>query len=312
MMTTLFDPDQPPRPRVICLGLAAYDYTWTVADLPAGDGKVRALDRREGGGGMAANASVAIARLGGSVTFWGRAGDDPAGRAMSAELASFGVEIGDFRLFEGARSSVSGVTVDAHGERMIVNFRGADLPVDAAWLPLTEVSDAAAVLADPRWPEGALALFEAARRQGVPTILDADVAEAAVFDLLLPHTDYAVFSAPGLSGYVRSASLELDAQLRFARSSGCRLAAVTRGARGLSWDDGDGVHHLPAFPVRVVDTTGAGDAFHGALAFAIGAGADVACAFRFSAAVAALKCTQAGGRSGCPDLRDTVNYIHQF
>src|SRR5439155_3347408 len=97
-----------------------------------------------------------------------------------------------FRLFDGARSSVSAVIVDAHGERMIINFRGADLPAEPDWLPLDAVIEADAVLADARWPEGARALFDAARRHGEPSVLDGDVAEAAVFDALLPSIDVAV------------------------------------------------------------------------------------------------------------------------
>ena len=292
-------------PRVICLGLTAFDVTWTVQHLPAGDGKTRAMDLQEGGGGMAATAAVAVARLGGRAAFWGRAGDDRAGQAMREELAGHGVDVSGLRCFAGGRSSVSGILVDGAGQRMIVNFRGADLPDSADWLPLQAPLDADAVLADPRWPQGALALFQAARQQGVVSVLDADMADAAVFDQLLPWTDYAVFSEPALAAY--SGQTDAEAGLRHALARGCRVAAVTRGADGALWLDPHehpqaGLQRQPAFPVPVVDTTGAGDVFHGALAYALGAGWPTAEAFRFSAAVAALKCQRAGGRAGCPDL----------
>lgn len=302
------------HPRVICLGLSAFDITWEVEALPPGGGKVRALDLREGGGGMAANAAVAAARLGAEVQFWGRAGNDSAGRAMREQLAALGVGVEAFRLFDGARSSVSGIVVDARGERSIVNFRGANQPADPSWLPLADVARAHAVLADPRWPEGALALFEAARRHGVPSVLDGDVADAAVFDTLLPTLDCAVFSEPGLAGYAGSAAPagDVPAQLAFARSRGCALAAVTLGERGVVWLDAEGLHRLPAYPVEAVDTTGAGDVFHGAFAFALGAGWPVREAFRFSAVVAARKCAFAGGRSGVPDLATALSFMQQF
>ncbi|MBV6304565.1 sugar kinase [Candidimonas humi] len=306
------DPDRPPRPRVICLGLSAYDRTWVVRELPSGDGKTRASDYREGGGGMAANASVAVAKLGGQASFWGRAGDDSAGHGMRAELAAFGIDVSQFRLFPGARSSVSGIVVDERGDRMILNFRGADQPSEAGWLLLDTLAGAGAVLADPRWPEGALALFVAARRLGVPTVLDGDVADPDVFDLLLPHTDFAVFSEPGLAGYAGAVAQDEAGRLAYARSRGCGLAAVTLGARGLVWEAGHGVRRQAAFPVRAVDTTGAGDVLHGALAFALAAGAETEEALRFSAAVAALKCRHAGGRAGCPDLREAAEFLHHF
>ncbi len=302
---------QPLCPRLICLGLSALDISWQVDHLPKGGGKTRATGLHEGGGGMAANAAVAAARLGANVSFWGRAGQDSAGQAMLAQLAGQGVDIGHFRLFEGARSSVSGIVVDAAGERMIVNFRGADLPTDPAWLPLAEVADANAVLADPRWPEGALALFKAARAQGVPTVLDADVADAAVFDLLLPWVDEAVFSQPGLAGYAVGQS-QVEDRLQFALDKGCKRAAVTLGEHGIVWADASGTHRLPAFQVQVVDTTGAGDVFHGALAFALGSRWDVRRAFQFSCAVAAIKCTRPGGREGVPDFATAMLMVQSL
>jgi sulfofructose kinase len=297
-----------PTPRIVCLGLSALDVTWQVDTLPHGGGKTRANDLREGGGGMAANAAAAAAKLGASVQFWGRAGEDSAGHEMKAQLTALGVDVSRFRLFAGGRSSVSGIVVDARGERMIVNFRGADLPADPTWLPLDALAETDAVLADPRWPEGALALFGAARQHALPTVLDGDVAEAAVFDMLLPHTDHAIFSEPGLAGYAPDART-VDDQLNFALSRGCRLAAVTLGEHGLRWADAGGLHALPAFEVQAVDTTGAGDVFHGAFAFAIGAGWPVRRAFQFSAAVAALKCTRPGGRAGVPDFATAMSLV---
>ncbi len=307
----MFDLHHPPRPALICLGLSAFDVTWEVESLPSGGGKTRALDLREGGGGMAANAAVAAARLGAQVQFWGRAGQDSAGRAMHEALAARDVDVSQFRLFDGARSSVSGIIVDAQGERAIVNFRGAGLPGEPGWLPLDRVAHADAVLADPRWPEGALALFQAARAAGVPTVLDGDVADAEVFDALLPFVDCAVFSEPGLAGYA-TRSVDVEARLQFARSRGCALAAVTLGERGVVWADATGTHRLPALAVDAVDTTGAGDVFHGAFAFALGARASVREAFEFSSVVAALKCLHAGGREGVPDLATAMSSLQRI
>lgn len=295
---------------VICVGHTAWDETWQVETLPSGGGKIRANGFHEGGGGMAATAAVAVARLGGKARFWGRAGNDRPGRAMRDELASHGVDLSGLRLIDGARSSVSGVVVDARGERSIFNFRGTDLPDDAAWLPLAEIASAVAVLVDPRWPGGALAALRAARAAGVPTVLDGDVADAEIFDALLPWVDCAVFSEPGLAGYAREQP-DQASQLRFALSHGCKLAVVTLGECGLAWTDGASVRRLDAFRVDAVDTTGAGDAFHGAFALAIGAGLETESALRFSSAVGALKCTRPGGRAGIPDLETVLAWLER-
>lgn len=298
--------------RIICLGHATMDRIWPVSQLPATGGKYRASDYLETGGGMAANAAVTVARLGGTVDYWGRAGDDAAGDAMKKEMRSYGVDVTHFRLYPGARSSTSAILVTEDGERAIINFRGADIPDDPAWLPLPLVRDAKAVLADFRWIEGACALFKAARAHGVTTVLDAESAADEVFAATLPLADHAVFSEPGLGAFA-GAPLESDADhaaaLTKARMSGCRVVAVTRGGNGVIWIDETGIHHQASCKVNAVDTTGAGDAFHGAYVLAIGEGANVADAMRFASAVAALKCTRPGSRAGLPDREEVIAFL---
>jgi sulfofructose kinase len=168
------------------------------------------------------------------------------------------------------------------------------------------VANASAVLADPRWPEGAVALFTAARALGIPTVLDGDVADAEIFKRLLPLTDHAVFSEPALAAFAGTAGDEALAKLvRF----GCRVVAVTRGHDGVSWVENGGLHRQPAYSVDAVDTTGAGDVFHGAYAFALGAGLATGDAMRFAAATAAMKCLHAGGRAGIPSTRDSLAFM---
>ena len=256
-------------------------------------------------GDCAANAAVAVSRLGGVCAFWGRAGDDAAGREMRAALAAERIDVTNFKLFPNGRSSVSGIIVDAFGERQIVNFRG-EFPETAEWLPLDEVADAAVVLADPRWVDGAAALFTRSRLLGVPTVLDADIADAVVFERLLPLTDHAIFSEAALAefaGDFDNASLEKLGRF------GCRVVAVTRGEAGVSWFQDGCAHWQAAYDVPVVDTTGAGDVFHGAYAFAIGSGFDVRQAMSFAAATAALKCRNAGGRAGIPSIDECLAFM---
>jgi len=292
--------------HVICLGLSALDQVWRV-DRPfaGGSEKIKAVEYGTLGGGMAANASVAVAKLGASVAFWGRAGNDAAGHEMKSAFTAEGVDVENFRLFAEGRSSVSGVIVDSSGERQIVNFRGL-YPEAADWLPLKTVARASSVLADPRWVEGAATLFREARAHGIATVLDGDMADAEVFERLLPLTDHAIFSEPALSAFAGSAKDEsLAALARF----GCRVIAVTRGEGGVSWYENGELHRLAAYAVDVVDTTGAGDVFHGAYALAIGAGLDVRAAMAFSAATAAMKCRHAGGRNGIPTINECLVFM---
>jgi sulfofructose kinase len=297
---------RPKSVKLVCLGLSALDQVWRVDGLFAGGSeKIRSFEYSTIGGGMAANAAVAAVRLGAATAFWGRGGEDAAGQEMRDALANEGIDVGHFRLFPGGRSSVSGIIVDRSGERQIANFRG-QFPTEADWLPLDEFASTAAVLADPRWPEGAVAMFGKARALGIPTVLDGDVADASVFEQLLPLTDHAVFSEPALKGFAGTADDEALAS--FARFN-CRVLAVTRGRDGVSWYEDGHLKRLAAHSVDVVDTTGAGDVFHGAYTLAIGGGLGVAEAMSFASAAAALKCTRPGGRAGIPTINDCIEFM---
>ena len=291
--------------RVICLGLSALDHIWRVDELFAGGGeKIRSTEHRSLGGGMAANGAVAVARLCGIAEFWGRGGQDAAGEEMRNAMADQGVGVEHFRLFAGGRSSISAVIVDRSGERQIANFRGA-FPEDATWLPLDAVATAACVLADPRWITGARALFEAAREQNIPTVLDADMAEPDIFDALLPLTDHAIFSEPSLSRFTNQ---DAERGLAVVAAYGCRVAGVTQGARGVTWRVDGQTYRQPAVDIEVVDTSGAGDVFHGAYALAVGVGLAVPDCMAFASAAAALKCTRLGGRDGIPTLQECLKF----
>lgn len=306
-LATLADVAAGARPvHVICLGLSALDQVWRVdRSFAGGSEKIKAVEYGTIGGGMAANAAVAVARLGASVAFWGRAGRDAAGQEMRSAFAAEGVDVENFRLFPDGRSSVSGIIVDRSGERQIVNYRGL-YPEAADWLPCEAIARASSVLADPRWVEGAATLFRDARSRGVPTVLDGDMADAEVFERLLPLTDHAIFSEPALSAFAGSAKDEsLAALARF----GCRVIAATRGEGGVSWYENGQLRRQAAYVVDVVDTTGAGDVFHGAYALAIGAGLGVRDAMTFSAATAAMKCRHAGGRNGIPTINECLAFM---
>jgi sulfofructose kinase len=292
--------------RLVCLGLSALDQVWRVEALFAGGSeKIRSFEYSTVGGGMAANAAVAAARLGAATAFWGRGGEDAAGQEMRDALANEGIDARNFRLFAGGRSSVSGIIVDRSGERQIANFRGR-FPVEADWLPLDELAGTSAVLADPRWPEGAVAMFGKAKALGIPTVLDGDVADTSVFEQLLPLTDHAVFSEPALRAFAGSAD---DEALVSLASFDCRVVAVTRGRDGVSWYEEGHLKRLAAHSVDVVDTTAAGDVFHGAYALAIGGGLGVAEAMSFASVAAALKCTRPGGRAGIPTINDCIAFM---
>ena len=234
--------------KVICVGHSALDRVFAVDAWPQGSAKVRAHAFAETGGGMAANAAVAVARLGGEAHFWGPAGEDSVAGVMLEQLRAAGVDVRCLRRFDGLYSSTSAILIDAHGERLIVSYRGTALEAPADWLPLNELGSAGALLADVRWPQGAVAALRAARRSGVPSVLDADTAESATLQMLAGEAEYAVFSEPGLNCFAGAGDIE--GGLRRALALGARLAAVTQGERGVFWIEAGqaaGLRHLPGF-----------------------------------------------------------------
>ncbi len=284
--------------RIICVGHAALDRIYRIDAFPPEPTKVRALEHVECGGGMAANAAVAIARLGGKAELWSRTGDDGAGNAIRAGLKAERVDVRCVQGFDGARSSTSAIIVDGKGERLIVGQRDAGMPSGTSWLPLERISEADAVLGDVRWLEGIRAVFTRARKEKVPTILDADLGAREALAGILKLTDYAIFCAPALREFAPAGS-NAD-RLEHVLSLGPRHAGVTLGREGYLWRERKENGRLPSFSVSVTDTTGAGDAFHGAFALMVAEGRPVPECARVAAAVAALKCTRLGSRAGLP------------
>jgi len=293
--------------RIVCVGHAALDHVFRIEAFPTGPTKIRAIEYVESGGGMAANAAAAIARLGGSVELWSRIGDDDTGVKIRRGLKAAGVDARYVQAFEEGRSSTSAILVDDKGERLIVGARDVNMPSDTSWLPLERVRECAAVLADLRWLEAARMVLETARAAGVTTVLDAELGGREALSELLKLTDYAIFSKPAFEEFVAGGSTQ-ERLARVARL-GPRHVGVTLGSEGYMWLEAGKTYVCPAFTVDVVDTTGAGDVFHGAFTLALVEGRASADCARMACAAAALKCTRLGARAGIPTRKELAAFL---
>jgi sulfofructose kinase len=294
---------------ILLAGVAVLDFVFLLDALPRRAEKFRARDAVISGGGCAANAAVAVARLGGRARLAARIGADMIGDIIVSGLTAEGVDCSLVRRFEGKRSSFSSVFVDAQGERQIVNFRDDTLSFDAAWLQDAIPPSFDGALADSRWPAGAAAILKAAKDRSRPGVLDAEapVGEAAEALTLASHV---AFSAQGLRDFTGQTGIE--AGLRWARKELPAWLCCTDGANGVIFLGGDGQpRHIPAFAVDAVDTLGAGDVWHGAFALALGEGRREADAILFANAVAAIKCTRFGGRAGIPDRAEVEAFMNE-
>jgi sulfofructose kinase len=297
-----------PGERLIIVGHAALDRVYRVEAFPREPTKVRAIEAIEVGGGMAANAAVAAARLGAKVELWSRVGDDNAAAIIKAGLKAERVDIRSVESFEDSRSSTSAIIVDDRGERLIVGMRDTTMPTGTSWLPLERIPLANAVMADLRWLEATRIAFEHARRAGVVTVIDADLGAREALPEILELADYAIFSAPALREYARDG----DDRQRLAQvlARGPRHAGVTLGRDGYLWVEADGSSGTQAaFVVDAVDTTGAGDAFHGAFTLGLAERRSTAECARRAAAVAAMKCARLGSRAGLPTRTELEAFL---
>lgn len=296
-----------PVSGVFCVGIATLDYVYGLDAIPTSAEKYRAGDLSVVGGGLAANASVAVARLGGKSWLATRLGDDLTGNAIVAELAEEGVRVEHCRQFPGLRSPVSAILVDQQGERLVVSYAEPTMPTDPSWLPAALPDGAGAVLGDTRWDDGAAALFRVARAAGLPAVLDGDRAPAHPDVLRL--ASHIAFSEQGIAevtglGDPQAALMKLGA-------TADNWIAVTMGAEGVIFFENGAIRHVPGFPVKAVDTLAAGDVWHGAFALALAEGQDEVQSIRFASATAALKCTRFGGRKGAPARGEVAQFLRE-
>jgi sulfofructose kinase len=293
---------------VLAAGVAVIDFVMQVDEMPRRAEKYRARDAAVVGGGCAAGAAATVARLGGKAFLATRLGADPVGDMIIAGLEGDGVDCSLVKRFEGRRSSFSSVFVDAAGERQIVNFRDMDMDFGGSWLLEAGLPPFDAAVADTRWPLGAAALMQRAKDAGVPGIMDAEAPVREALDAI-ESASHVAFSAQGLADLTGTA--DIAAGLAAARDFCSGFVCVTDGGHGASYLDGGAVKTVPAFAVYVVDTLGAGDVWHGAFALALGEGQAIDDALRFSNAVASIKCSRFGGRSGVPTRAETTAFLKE-
>jgi sugar/nucleoside kinase (ribokinase family) len=286
---------------VLCAGIAVEDFLFKVESFPAPGTKVRADDLVATTGGCAANAAVAVARLGGRARFAGPLGSDDASRRFLDALVKTGVDCAGVLRVEGGSIPVSGIFIDRTGEKVVATLHGKGLDQVTPPDPAALVAGVDILLVDNRFPHFVLPICRAAAARGVPVVLDIDKA-TQVGDPLFETASHVIFSSEAL---LATSGLAAPGASLQRMAGGIRgFLAVTNGPDDVLWLDGGTLRRLPVFNVEAVDTLGAGDTFHAGFALALAEGRDAVTAMRFGAAAAALKCTRFGGISGTPRRRE--------
>ena len=288
-------------PLVLCAGIIVLDKVFRVEQVPQPDRKVEAKDFFIVSGGCAANAAIAVARLGGRATLagplGGPAGEDGNGDLVLAALAREHVDCSACQRIDGLATGLSAIFIDSRGDRTIVTYRdqriAAIMPGDAD----SVVAAADLVLADNRYPQYVRPICEAARHRKLRIVLDADKATVED-DVLFRIASHIVFSAECLRATTGRG--DLTEGLAVIAQQTDAFLAVSDGPNDILFLEAGVLRHLPVFAIRAVDTLGAGDALHAGFALALAEGHNEADALRFGAAVAGIKCTRIGGSAGAP------------
>ncbi len=290
--------------QIDVLGMACccWDLLAIVDRMPELDEKVGMTEWTQQGGGQAATAMVAIARLGGRAAIIGRVGDDPNGENIKQAFVSDGVDISGLQQLPGRTSQFAICIIHAPtGQRSILWKGGTVGPPTPDEVNSEQVRSAQVLLVDAHAPEAGLRAAECAREAGLPVVLDLEKPNPTNEQLVRLCTH------PVLPlDYVRALTGHDDpvAACRQVQRLGPRTVVVTLGNRGCVAVEDDRVTRMPAYDVPVVDTTGAGDVFHGAFAYGLVLGLNLEDNLRFASAVAALKCRALGGRAGLPNMAE--------
>ena len=289
------------------IGQCSLDYLAVVDAYPRADTKKEVLEWREQGGGPVATALVTLARLGISARFYGVIGDDDAGEKIRQSLVGEGI---DTRLIKrkGKSSQIAFVAIEkGTGRRTIFWRRPSGKELKKTELDADFLKGAHFLLLDGLMAEVSIYAAARARERGIPVMLDAGRLRQGMLEIAA-LSDYLVASEE----FARDLKWRLTASglAKRRQELGCKVLTVTLGEQGSVTVSDKGFLRVPAFGVESVDTTGAGDVFHGGFIYGLLKKWELKDIIVFASAVAAMKCTKVGGRAGIPSLSEVKAFLN--
>lgn len=283
---------------ILVFGSLNIDLSFPLPHLPVEGETVLAPACQPGPGGKGLNQAVAAARSGAATAMYGRVGDDPFGETLRRTLAAEGIAAAGVAPGQSA-TGCAAIAVAADGRNLIMVGSGANREATADQVPEDALDDRTTLVLQLEVPIAeTVVLARRARARGARVVLNAAPAAvlptgalAAVDVLVVNEIEAAMLT--GLS--------DPDAALGVLAAGDCGAVVLTRGGAGATARRGAESWHVPALAIRPVDTVGAGDAFVGALAAALDAGADLPAALRRASVAGGLACLKPGAVAAMPD-----------
>jgi len=300
---------------IVGIGLCTFDIMIKLPELPTWDHPVRLDDVRFDGGGPCGTALCAASKLGASASFIGTAGNDWFAAQKLQTLVDHGIDISHVAYREMKDNQVVCVNVDSNtGERIFNTSKDFyKYPVWVDEIDPSFITQASYLLLDGHYMEASKQAALWMREAGKKVMLDGGKTKSKKLDkqkaALVELTDILICG----SGFAEALTGEDDfvSAGRAALSYGPQIVVITQGENGSTTFTPDRQFHTPAFEVTVVDTTGAGDVFHGAYLAGLLKGWDLETIAIFASAVSAIECTFLGGRSGMPDYAQVTNFLSE-
>ena len=292
-----------PEFDVVGVGLNASDTLLIVPHFPAYAGKVPFEEEHLSPGGQVASALVACARLGLRTKYIGSVGDDLRGRVQIESLQGTGINLDDLKVRAGCANQSAYIVIDrSTGERTVLWRRDDCLKIRPEEITEEMIVCGRMLHIDGHDTPAVGRAAEIARSHGIPVTIDVDTMYPG-FDRVLPNVDYLVSSSEFPAAWTGETDPFRALQMIQERY-GMKVAAMTLGAHGALALENGRFCYAPAFVVNCVDTTGAGDVFHGGFCYAVLQGMPMREALDFSNAMAALNCTALGARGGIRGLEE--------
>lgn len=301
-----------PEIDILGLGAVAIDDLIFIDAYPLPDQKVPVIRRERHCGGLTATALVAAARLGAHCSYAGVLGDDELSNFGARCLEAEGIDLRFLSRRPLARPIVSTILIDqTHHTRNIFLDKQGVVGAAENWPPEEVIQSCKVLYVDNFGITGMIRAARIARKAGIPVVADIE-SDSELFPVLLGEIDHLILSREFARSY-SGADTPAEAT-HFFWTPGRKIAAITCGSEGswfLSNEYPDQPQHTPAFPVKVADTTGCGDVFHGAYAAGLVKGMDVRERIRYATGAAAIKAMTSGGQAGAPTAEALETFLKE-
>jgi len=292
-----------------CLGfgICALDYLSILDPYPGLDEKVNVVASSVQGGGPVPTAMATMAKLGAEVTFVGKIGDDYEGMMIRSELEKYKVNVDYMIDQEKIRSLKAFIWIDkSSGKRTVALDKTGIKSVNPREISYLKDVHFKYLHLDGRDIEANIFLAKKAKKDGSEIVLDLGSLRENI-EKLFPLVDYLVVSKKFAYDYTHWQ--DLSQACSELKKIGFRCVVITLSEKGCLWTDLSKVNYFPGFKIKAVDTTGAGDVFHGGFIFGLLKKWKMEKIIEFASACAALKCRKLGGRAGIPSLKEVQDYL---